>query len=92
MPETIHMAYGVSRKHGTSYRCRAFVARTGDGYRHALKHTHRVAIGDTREEAEADALKYIRETYQRDALPYPEATVNHGKLSGAFLDNWHFGM
>jgi hypothetical protein len=77
---TIHTAYAMSRRNGTTYRARAYVADRG------TKHSFTIGIGDTPEEATADAVRYVKAMHERDGVPAPTKIVEHGKLAGAFVD------
>lgn len=83
----IQIAYAISRSHGeTRYRAVAVVGNHGcKGY-----HTRRLGLGDTREEAEREALAYVADTYRRDGLPAPTEVINHGRQHCAIVDNCLF--
>jgi hypothetical protein len=86
--ETIHVAYAVSRKGGTCYRARAYVARPSPYG--PIKHTYVVSIDDDAIKAVANAVKYVRDAYRRDGLEAPSNLVDHGKLSAASVDHHIF--
>lgn len=74
----IHVAYAIS-KHG--YRARAYVLSSG------VKHTFTTGLGDSANEAMAEAIKYIEQRYQQDELlAAPSAIHYHGRMSGAIID------
>lgn len=78
----IHTAYALQRG---SYRARAFVQDRG------VKSCFTMGIGDTVAEAEGDALRYIREQYERDDLEAPTEVIHHGRMRGALVDASLFG-
>lgn len=93
MPQDyIHVAYAISRRHGsTSYRARAYVAlHFGADTDKPIKNSLSIGIGDTREEAEGDAIRHIHDMYRREGLTAPEEIRNAGKLSGVVADNYLF--
>lgn len=72
---TIHVAYCVGRRGGTSYRAVAVVTNDGcEGY-----HTRRVCTDDTADLAVEGAIKYVRDTFRREGLADPVNVVHHGK-------------
>lgn len=82
----IHTGYAYG-KHG--YRAVAYVAEFIGGK--IVKHTHRLGLGDSAQEAISDAVAYIQDTYARDGLTYaPNGTTAHGRLSGILIDNRSF--
>ena len=77
--QTVNVGYSVS-KHG--YRAVAFVADRL-GY-----HTRRTGLGSSKQEAERDAIDYIRDTYAREGLEFPQTgVVRHGRMSAAYIEN-----
>lgn len=84
--ETIHTAYAVSRRGGTTYRARAVVKT--DGFKG--HHTQTVCLDDTAEAAVAGAVQYVREIYRRERLPEPQTVTHHGRLHSAVVDNLLF--
>lgn len=86
--ETIHTAYAVSRRGGTTYRATAYVLRSnGQG---EFKHTFRVSLDDTAQEAQANAAQYIAKQYMSEGLEAPAAIVHHGKKAAIFIDTYHY--
>lgn len=81
---TAKLAYNVARRHGaTTYLARLrLYGRLG----HVGAY---LGMGDTREEAERDAVRYARESLQRDGLPMPEPE-NIGKLPRVKFDCENF--
>ncbi len=85
MTATIRTAYTVSTKNGTrTYRVRAYVSQFN------TKHTRVVALGDTLDEAMADALRYIRDQHVRDDMPTPTEQIDVGRVAGTLLDAYVF--
>ena len=85
MNAVIHTAYAVSKRGGVSYRARAFVIDRG------VKHTFTIGIGDTANEAMADAVRYVEEIHRRDGVTVPASIRYHGRLPGAIVDASLFG-
>ena len=86
--ETIHTAYAVSRRGGTTYRATAYVMRSNE---HGdLKHTFRISLDDTAQEAQENVAQYIVKQYMSERLEAPIAIVHHGKKSAIFVDSYHF--
>ena len=86
--ETIHTAYAVSRRGGTTYRATAYVMRSNQ--HGSFKHCFKVSLDDTAQEAEANAAQYIAKQYMSEGLEAPIAIVHHGKKAAIFVDNYHF--
>jgi hypothetical protein len=86
--ETIHTAYTVSRRGGTTYRATAYVLRSNE--HGSLKHTFKVSLDDTAQEAQENAAQYIVKQYVSEGLEAPIAIVHHGKKSAIFVDSYHF--
>ena len=81
----IRIGHTISRRGGLkTYRARAYVDDAG------AKHTRIVALGDTVEEAETAAIKYVRDAHARDGVPAPKTILNAGYVRAAFLDAWLF--
>lgn len=81
----IRIGHTVSYRNGSkTFRARAYVNDRD------VKHICMVALGDTVEEAETDALRYVREAYARDGLKAPDKINNVGRVRGALLDTWLF--
>lgn len=79
----VQLAYAVSRRRGeTLYRAVALAGNHG----HKGYHTRRLGLGDTREEAEREALAYVAQAFRLDHLTPPTEVVNHGRLHGAIVD------
>ena len=86
--ETIHTAYAVSRRGGTTYRAVAYVLRTmPEG---TFKHTRRISLDDTAYDAQVSAANYILEQYRKDGLDLPVSVTHHGKHSALIVDNLLF--
>jgi hypothetical protein len=87
--ETIHTAYAVSRRGGTTYRATAYVLRSNEQGK--FRHTFGIiSLDDTALEAQENAVKYILEQYISEGLEAPIAIVHHGKKSAIFVDSYHF--
>ena len=86
---TIHVAHCINRKAGlNTFRAVAVVTNKGcRGY-----HTHRLAVDDSAEEAEARAIAYVRETFNRDGLEPPATIERHGRRSNADIDTVSFAV
>lgn len=84
MSATIHIAYAISRRNGTSYRAKAYVWDRG------VKHSFATGLGDSANEAMADAVRYIEEMHQRDGIPAPKTITWHGLRSGLVVDAMAF--
>lgn len=80
----IHVAHAIGRKGGTHYRARAFAERDG------IRHSFTISIDDTAEDAESNAIRYVREMHVRDGMNPPREVVSHGRVAGAILDNLLF--
>lgn len=80
----IHVAHAIARRNGTHYRARAY-ALSPFG-----KCAFTIALCDTPQEAESEAVRYIRETYIREGLDVPESVVSHGRKAGAIVDSHLF--
>ena len=86
--ETIHTAYAVSRRGGTTYRAVAYVLReTPQG---AFKHTRRISLDDTAQDEQDGVVKYILDQYRKDGLDLPVSVTHHGKHSALIVDNLLF--
>ena len=101
--ETIHTAYAVSRRGGTTYRAVAHRPRRRGGttYRAVayvlretpqgtFKHTRRISLDDTAPEAQDSAVNYILEQYRKEGLDLPVSITHHGKHSALIVDNLLF--
>ena len=86
--ETIHTAYAVSRRGGTTYRATAYVLRSNEHGN--LKHTFKVSLDDTPQKAQASAAQYIAKQYMSEGLEVPTAIVHHGKKAAIFVDTYSF--
>jgi len=87
-PETIHTAYSISRRGGTTYRAVAYVLRVmPEG---TFKHTRRISLDDTAQDAQESAVNYILEQYRKDGLDLPVSATHHGKHSALIVDNLLF--
>ena len=83
MTETIHTAYSVHTRGGqTVYRAAAIVQRDGDTFRH----TRRIGIGDTAQEAQDDAIAHVMSTYRNEEMIAPHAITHHGKRKAIIID------
>ena len=80
----IHTAYSYQRRTKT-YTARAFAKDRG------VKHSAMTGIGDTADEAMSDAIRYVKELFQRDGLEPPSEVVKHGRLADIFVMNNRFG-
>jgi hypothetical protein len=80
----IHTAYSYHRRTKT-YTARAFAMDRG------VKHSAMTGIGDTASEATSDAVRYVKELFERDGLQPPTDVIEHGKLSDVFVMNNMFG-
>lgn len=87
MTETIHTAYSVHTRSGqTVYCAAAIVQRDGDTFRH----TRRIGIGDTAQEAQDDAVAHVMTSYRNDGLDAPQAVRHHGKRKAVIIDTNQF--
>lgn len=87
MTETVHTAYSVHRRNGsTTYRAVAIVQRDGDTFRH----TRRVGIGDSSQEAQEAAVAHVMSTYRDEDMIAPHAIVHHGKRKALLIDTNQF--
>ncbi len=87
MTETVHTAYSVHRRNGwTVYRAVAIVQRDGATFRH----TRRVGIGDSAQEAQDDAVAHVMTTYRDEDMIAPHAIVHHGKRKALLIDTNQF--
>lgn len=79
----IQIGYNCSHKHGrTTYRAVAL-----DGIRGMRAPIGRVTgIGDTRQEAENEALAYMADNYRRIGLVPVIDVINRGRIPGRLLD------
>lgn len=84
MNAVIHTAYAIERRNGISYRARAYVLDRG------AKHTFTVGIGDSANEAMADAIRYVQEIHKREGIAVPQAITYHGRKSGLIVDAMAF--
>lgn len=76
------------------YQARAYVLEAHfDGLPkgHTLTHSRATGLGDTREEAQADAIRYVREMMTRDGRDADAPSViDKGRVAAVLLDNWKF--
>lgn len=87
MTDTIHTAYSVHTRGGqTTYRAVAIVQREGDTFRH----TRRVGIGNTAQEAQDDAVAHVVNTYRNECLTVPQSIIHHGKRKALIIDTNQF--
>ena len=86
--ETIHTAYAISKRGGTTYRATAYVLRSNE--HGVFKHTFTISLDNTPQEAQANAAQYVVKQYERQGLTAPVEIVHHGKKSAVFVDNHHF--
>lgn len=86
---TAKMAYTTSRRHGdTTYLARVRLYNVIAGKRGPFFTS--IGMGDTREEAEGDALRYTREWLQRDNGPAMPGVENLGKVTKFAFDQPDF--
>lgn len=83
------LAYASSRRRGqpTTYVARCLVESVIAG-RLGI-HSRFVGIGDTRQEAEAEAIRHMHEQFHRERMAAPEP-INVGKVAMINLDNNRF--
>lgn len=85
----IRMAYTYERKTKT-YRARAYAGLHIGDHPDPLKTTMTVGLGDTRQEAEDDAVRYIREQFKRDGAACPEEVQSVGRKPAVICDGLLF--
>jgi|GEM_PF-4957313 len=83
----IQIGYACSHRQGrTTYRAVAM-----DGVRGTRGYNGRVTgIGDTRQEAEKEALAYMADNYRRLGMLPPRDVINRGRIPGRLLDAGKF--
>lgn len=86
MIEVIYVAYAYDRRN-RSYRARAYV-----GEPRVPLHSRVVAMGDTRDEAENEAVEHIRKIYAADGLAdrSPSRVERVGRVAASLLDAYAF--